>query len=47
MFNILIMLVTICLILGIAFLLSDNKSNINKRTVLVGLTLQGLLTLFV
>lgn len=47
MFNIIIMVVTICLILGTAFLLSDNKSNINKRTVLVGLTLQGLLTLFV
>ena len=31
MFNIIIMVVTICLILGTAFLLSDNKSNINKR----------------
>lgn len=47
MFNIVIMMFTICLILGIAFLLSDNKSNINKRTVLVGLGLQVVLTLFV
>lgn len=47
MTNILIMLFTISLILGIAFLFSDDKSKINKRTIIVGLGLQALLTLFV
>ena len=47
MVNFIMMMITICLILGIAFLLSDNKSKINKRTVFVGLGLQTLLTLFV
>lgn len=47
MVNVAMMIMTICLILGVAFLLSDSKSNINKRTVLVGLGLQSLLTVFV
>lgn len=46
MFNIILMTITIVVILGIAFLLSDNKNLINKRTVLVGLGLQVILTLF-
>ena len=47
MSNAIIMMLTISLILGGAYLLSDNKSKINKQTIVVGLGLQALLTLFV
>ena len=47
MSNAIIMMITISLILGGAYLLSDNKSKINKQTVVVGLGLQALLTIFV
>lgn len=46
MFNSVLMIITIGIILGVAFLLSDNRSLINKRTVLAGLGLQSLLILF-
>lgn len=47
MSNTIIMMLTISLILGGAYLLSDNKSKINKQTIVVGLGLQALLTIFV
>ena len=47
MVNIIMMMSTILFILGIAYLLSDDKKNINKRTVVVGIGLQTALTLFV
>ena len=47
MVNTMIMLVCIITILGVAFLLSDNKKNINKQTVIVGLGLLSAITLFV
>ena len=47
MSNAIIMMLTISLILGGAYLLSDNKSKINKQTIVVGLGLQALLTIFV
>lgn len=47
MWNTIVMLTCIGVLLGIAFLLSDDKKNINKRTVLVGLGLQTALTLFI
>ena len=47
MVNILMMLVCIVAILGVSFLLSDDKKNINKRTIIVGLGLLSALTLFV
>lgn len=47
MLNILMMLGCIIIILGVAFLLSDNKKNINKQTVIVGLGLLSAITLFV
>lgn len=46
MFKSVLMIITIGIILGVAFLLSDNRSLINKRTVLAGLGLQVLLILF-
>ena len=45
--NILLMLGCIIVILGVAFLLSDDKKNINKQTVFVGLGLLTAITLFV
>ena len=45
--NILLMLGCIVVILGVAFLLSDDKKNINKQTVFVGLGLLTAITLFV
>lgn len=47
MVNIIMMMSTILLILGVSYLLSDDKKNINKRTVIVGIGLQTALTLFV
>ena len=47
MVNMVLMISAIILILGIAFLMSDDKRNINIRTVVVGLGLQTALTLFV
>ena len=47
MVNTIIMLGCIAILLGIAFLISDDKNNINKRTVFVGLGMQLLLTIFV
>lgn len=47
MINIIMMMSTILLILGVSYLLSDDKKNINKRTVIVGIGLQTALTLFV
>lgn len=47
MVNVATMLGCIFVILGIAFLLSDDKKNINKQTVFVGLGLLTAITLFV
>lgn len=47
MINTIIMLTCIVVILGVAFLLSDDKKNINKRTVVVGMGMLTALVLFV
>lgn len=47
MLNLLLMTLTITIILGSAIALSDNRKQINLKTVAIGLGLQAILTLFV